>query len=119
MRGDLESCRINRLLEFWFDVRTLFAPPGAHSQAPIRRIFGVGDAEFFKGAWMKIRPDSAGVDTTTMNGHWQQIWRLADTRGILRIQGHDFDNFDITNAMVSQRTDWLHPRLSMLLLAIA
>ena len=95
------------------------------AQAPVldslRPVFGVRSDEFFKGAWMKIRPDDSTADTTTMDSHWQQIWQLADSLGIdiLRIQGHDFDNFDITNAMVSQRTDWLRPRLSMFLLAIA
>jgi hypothetical protein len=72
---------------------------------PLKRIFGVGDNEFFKGAWMKVRPDSAGAPDNSVVDHAGQVWDLADMLGIdiLRIQGGDFGNFDLTKAIIAQR----------------
>jgi hypothetical protein len=89
-----------------------------HAQAPpsppdsVRRMFGVGDKEFYKGAWIKIRPDVAGTHPDTVDKHWRQVWELADTLGIdvLKIQGHDFESFALTKRMIWARTDDTSPR---------
>ena len=51
------ACSFAQVLVFTLLALCFTLPLSA--QSPLKRMFGVGDDEFFKGAWMKIRPDTA------------------------------------------------------------
>jgi hypothetical protein len=72
---------------------------------PLKRMFGVGDDEFFKGAWIKVRPGTEMADSNLWWEQARQIWQLADTLGfnILHVQAEDL-NLHVTDSLLRQRT---------------
>jgi len=71
---------------------------------PLKRMFGVADDEFFKGGWMKIRPDTVMADDSTTWVNARQLWRVADDLGVnvLRIQALDLTP-RMVDSLISQR----------------
>lgn len=74
---------------------------------PIRRMYGVGDDEFFRGGWMATRPGTADTTVAGMDSVVSQLWNFCDALGISVIRHDikdDFGHFYRTRLAKSART---------------
>ena len=84
----------------------------AHSQpatpVPIKRMFGVGDNEFLKSAWFKLKPGNIDMSRATMDVSLRQLWDYCDALGITVIRHQDDETTAYLTALVGARRTPLH-----------
>ena len=67
---------------------------------PIKRMFGVGDNEFLKSAWFKLKPGNIDMSRATMDVSLRQLWDYCDALGITVLRHQDDETTAYLTALV-------------------